>query len=130
MSSAAEAKLSRLFITAKDMIPIRQTLIEMGWPQPKNLIQTDNSTVVSVTNRTNAPNHTNSTDIRFYWLHCHKYQYQFRYYWAPIASNLSNYSTKHHTPLYHEAHWFNHAGINVRYTDSLKGCVAPQSLYP
>ena len=30
MSSAAEAELARLFITAKDMVPIRQTLIEMG----------------------------------------------------------------------------------------------------
>ena len=50
MSSASEAELSRLFITAKDMAPIQHTLIEMGWPHPKTLIQTDNSTVVGVTN--------------------------------------------------------------------------------
>ena len=31
MSSAVEAKLSGLFICAKAMIPLRNTLIEMGW---------------------------------------------------------------------------------------------------
>ncbi len=34
------------------MIPHRQTLIAMGWPQPKIPIQTDNSTAVGVTNKT------------------------------------------------------------------------------
>ena len=43
MSSAAEAELAALFMTAKEMVPLRQTLIEMGWPQPKSPIQTDSS---------------------------------------------------------------------------------------
>jgi hypothetical protein len=43
MASAAESKLAALFITAREMIPHRQTLINMRWPQPKNPIQTDNS---------------------------------------------------------------------------------------
>ena len=32
MSSAAEAELSGLFVCANTMIPLRNTLIEMGWP--------------------------------------------------------------------------------------------------
>jgi hypothetical protein len=32
MSSAAEAELSGLFICAKEMTPLWQSLIEMGWP--------------------------------------------------------------------------------------------------
>ena len=52
MSSAAEAELAGLLITAKSMAPMRQTLIKMGWPQPKYPIQTDNSTAVGVTNYT------------------------------------------------------------------------------
>ena len=52
MSSAAESKLSALFIAAKRMVPLRQTLIKMGWPQAKSPIQTDNSTAVGVTNKT------------------------------------------------------------------------------
>jgi hypothetical protein len=44
MASATEAKLAALFLTAREMVPLRQTLIEMGWLQPKTPIQTDNST--------------------------------------------------------------------------------------
>ena len=40
MASAAEAEMAALYITAKNMIPLRNTLIEMGWPQPKSPIQT------------------------------------------------------------------------------------------
>ena len=35
MASAAEAEMATLFITAKKMIPLRNTLIEMGCPQPQ-----------------------------------------------------------------------------------------------
>ena len=42
MASAAEAEMASLYITAKKMIPLRNTLIEMGWPQPQTPIQTDN----------------------------------------------------------------------------------------
>ena len=44
MTSAAEAELAALYITAQKLVPIRQTLIEMGWPQPPTPIQTDNTT--------------------------------------------------------------------------------------
>ena len=42
MVSAAESELAALSVTAREMIPHRQTLISMGWPQPKSPIQTDN----------------------------------------------------------------------------------------
>ena len=32
MASAAEAEMAALYITAKKMIPLCHTLIEMGWP--------------------------------------------------------------------------------------------------
>jgi hypothetical protein len=53
--SAAEAKLGALYTTAKKMVPLCQTLIEMGWPQPSTPIQMDNSTAVGVTNLTIVP---------------------------------------------------------------------------
>ena len=52
MTSAAEAKLGALYITAQKMVPMRQTLIEMGWPQPPTPIQTDNTTAEGVVNNT------------------------------------------------------------------------------
>ena len=41
MSSAAEAELGAIFITAKELVPIRQALTDMGWPQPPTPIQTE-----------------------------------------------------------------------------------------
>jgi hypothetical protein len=40
MASAVESELAALFVAAREMIPHRQTLIDMGWPQPKSPIQT------------------------------------------------------------------------------------------
>ena len=34
MSSAAEAELGALYVTAKELVPIHLTLTEMGWKQP------------------------------------------------------------------------------------------------
>ena len=51
MSSTAEAELSGLFICAKDMIHLRNTLLEMGWPQPPSPVKCDNSTATGVTNK-------------------------------------------------------------------------------
>ena len=50
MTSAAEAELAALCITAHKLVPMKQTLIEMGWPQPPTPIQTDNTTSEGVVN--------------------------------------------------------------------------------
>jgi hypothetical protein len=70
MSSATKAELGALYIAAKEMVPLRQTLNEMGWPQPRTPIQTDNSTAVGVTNHTIVPRKTKSTDLCLCWLQC------------------------------------------------------------
>ena len=101
MSSAAEAELVALFMTTKEMVPLRRTLIEMGWPQPKSPIQVDNTTAVGVTNKTLVPKQTKSMDMRFYWLRCRMAQGQFRVYWAPGPTNEADYTTKHHPPQHH-----------------------------
>ena len=44
MSSAAEAELGALFINAKMAVAMRQTLEELGHPQPRTPIQRDNAT--------------------------------------------------------------------------------------
>ena len=101
MSSAAEAELAGLLICAKAMVPLRQSLTEMGWPQPQYPIQCDNSTAGGVSNATIIPRKTKSMDIKFHWLRCRDSQNQFWYFWAPGALNLGDYSTKNHTPIYH-----------------------------
>ena len=103
MASAAEAEFAALFITAKKMIPLTHTLIEMGWPQPQKPIQTYNSTAVGFTNKKIVNKATKSSDMKLWWIRDRESQEQFRYYWAPGYENEGDYSTKHHPPIYHEA---------------------------
>ncbi len=63
MASAAKAELVAFFVTAREMIPHRQTLIDMGWPQPKIPIETNNSTTAGVTNKTIVPRRAKMMDM-------------------------------------------------------------------
>ena len=110
MSSAAEAELAGLFICTKEMIPLRQSLIEMGWPQPKSPIQTDNTTALGVANKTIIAKRMKSMDMRLWWLRCRESQGQFRYFWGPGPNNLADYSSKAHPDIYYESQRPIHAG--------------------
>ena len=55
MSSASKAELGALFITAQEMVAMRQTLEEIKWPHPKSPIQTNNSAAAGVVNITIGP---------------------------------------------------------------------------
>jgi len=57
MSSAAEAELGALFIIAKTAVSMQQTLKEMGHPQPRTLIQTNNSTAHALLTNRILPRH-------------------------------------------------------------------------
>jgi hypothetical protein len=110
MALAAKLELAALFITAREMIPHCQTLIAMGWPQPKSPIQTNNSTSAGVTNKTIVPRRSKMMDMRFWCLCSHATQDQFCYYWDTGTKNWADYHTKHHPDTYHEAHQSLHAG--------------------
>ena len=103
VSSAAEAEMTALFLTAKDMVPLRNTLQEMGWKQPPSPLQSENSTVVGMTHSTLIPGRSKNWDLRLNWLRCREAQQQFRTYWDKGANNWGDYSTKHHPAIYHES---------------------------
>ena len=54
MSSVVEAKLDALYINAKLVAPLHQTLQEMGHPQPMMSTPTDNSTAYVVITQNNS----------------------------------------------------------------------------
>jgi hypothetical protein len=89
---------------AREMIPHRQTLISMGWPQPKSPIQIDSSTATGVTNKTIVPHRAKMMDMYFWWLRCHAFQDQLSYYWDAGSKNWADYHIKHHPDTYHKAH--------------------------
>ena len=110
VASAAEAELAALYHTAREMVPLRHTLTEMGWPQPPSPLQTDNSTALGFVNDTIIQRRTKMVWHRLHWLRCRESQQHFRYYWHAGASNLADYHTKHHPPAYHLAHRHTHVG--------------------
>ena len=101
MSSAAEAELGALFLNAKEGVYLRQILTEMGHPQPRTPLQTDNTTAEGVINNKIQPKRTKAMDMRFHWLRDREAQGQFRIHWRPGKTNLADYFTKHHPPAHH-----------------------------
>jgi hypothetical protein len=102
MSSAAESELGALFVNAKHAVPQRTTLEEMGHPQPRTPMQTDNSTAYGVVNHKIQPKATKAMDMRFHWLRDRECQNQFRIYWRPGPTNKADYWTKHHAGKHHQ----------------------------
>ena len=84
------------------MITLHNTLIEMGWPQPKSPIQKDNSTAVGFTTKTIFSKDTKSADMKLWWLRDRISKYQSRYYCALGSEDEGDYSTKHLPSIYCE----------------------------
>ena len=101
MASVAEAEVAALFINAREAVHMRRILHEMGHPQPRTPIQTDNSTAEGVINSKIRPKRTKSMDMRFEWLLDREQQGQFKIYWKSGKTNLADYFTKHHSPAHH-----------------------------
>eukprot|EP00804_Cyclotella_cryptica_P026725 CCRYP_007944-RB/>CCRYP_007944-RB protein AED:0.47 eAED:0.49 QI:0/-1/0/1/-1/0/1/0/110 len=110
MASATEAELAALYITACELIPLRNALEEMGWKQPKTPIQTDNSTTTGFVNDTIIQRRIKMIWMQLHWFRCQEAQGPFYFYWDHGSTNLADYSTKYHPPAYHLAHRPTHAG--------------------
>eukprot|EP00536_Pseudo-nitzschia_multiseries_P001199 jgi/Psemu1/180551/e_gw1.15.67.1 len=96
MASAAEAEVASLFLNAREALPIRQCLIELGHPQPANPLKTYNNTAEGILNGTIKQKRSKPIDMRFYWLRDRAKQGQSNIFWEPGKHNLANYPTKHH----------------------------------
>ena len=101
MTLAADAKIGTMFINARETVPARKMLKEMGHPQPRIPIQTDNMTAEELINNKIQPKRTKAMDMRFHWLRDREAQGQFKIYWRPGGTNLADYFTKHHPPAHH-----------------------------
>ena len=70
MSSASEAETAGLFYNCRAAVPLRVTLREMGHPQPKTPVVTDNTTAQGLIQGTMIPNNAKAYDMRLKWLKC------------------------------------------------------------
>lgn len=102
MASASEAELAALFYNAREAVPLRITLEELGHPQPSTTITTDNATAVGLTTGIMTPKRSKMMDMRFHWLKCREAQNQFKYSWTPASENRADYPSKHHPGAHHQ----------------------------
>ena len=83
MSSAMEAEVASTFLAAKEAVPMRITLEEMGHFQPTTLMQVDNSTAIGFVNDTINYKRSKVIDMRFHWVRDRVQKGQFNIYWVP-----------------------------------------------
>jgi hypothetical protein len=102
MASAMEAELGALFHNARDGIPLRTTLIEIGHDQEATPIQKDNACAAGVASETAKQRRSKAIDMRFYWIRDHIKQGQFIIHWCKGTDNLADYFAKYHSPAYHK----------------------------
>ena len=100
MSSAAEAEIVAVFMNAKEAVPIRQNLEELGHPQPATEIITDNKAAHGILNQTCKQTRSKAIDMNYYWVRDSIEQGQFKSTWKKGTDNLANYFTKHHSPAH------------------------------
>jgi hypothetical protein len=103
LSSASEAESAAIFLNCKAALPLRISLEEMGHPQPKTPVTTDNTTAVGLIQKTMTPKKAKSNDMRFNWSKCREAQGQFDLMWRRGRLNKADYhSKKHPTSVYVE----------------------------
>ena len=101
VTSAAEAELGGLFVNGKEAVVLRQTLTEMGHPQPPTPMITDNITADGIVNETVNQRRSKAIDMRFYWVQDQVKRGHFRVHWRPGKCNLADYVSKQHPPAHH-----------------------------
>jgi hypothetical protein len=131
VASAAEAELGALFHNCQDGIIFRQTLVDMGHPQPKMLVHCDNATAVGIGNNTVKRQRSRSMEMRYFWVVDKLAQDMYTISWHPGQENPADYQSKHHSGSHHLAvrPWYLHQHNSLQYLpralrpSALKGCV-------
>jgi hypothetical protein len=101
-SSASEAEYGALFVNGKEGAVMRNTLHDMGYPQPATIIVTDNSTANGIANDTIKQQRSKAIDMRYHWIRDRIVQKQFCVTWKPGSENKADYYTKHHPGAHHQ----------------------------
>ena len=102
MTSAYKAEIGPMYINARDSVPTRKTMIEMGHYYPQTLMQTENLAANSVVANNVQPIRTDEMYMRFHWIRFWDAQGQSHCYWMPVTMNFANYWTNHPPASHHK----------------------------
>ena len=93
-ASAGETEYASLFMAAQKACPLRQTLYDLGYPQPATLIPVDNTCAVGLANDVVKSRRSKSVDMRLHWIRDRVKQGQFKVIWREGQLNLADFFTK------------------------------------
>ena len=112
VASAAEAETAGLFLNAQNIIHLRQTLSDLGHPQPPTPLKTDNTTANDFVHANMKRKRSKSWDMRYHWLRDKTLHNQVHIFWDKGSNNNADYYTKHHAPQHHRSMRSRHFQLN------------------
>ena len=101
VSSAAEAELAAMYLNAQASVATRNTLADLGYPQFRTPLLSDNTTATGVANKTVHQKRSKAMDMRWYWLQDRVQLDEFLPIWGPGVDNTADYFTKAHPARYY-----------------------------
>jgi hypothetical protein len=102
VTSAAEAETHGVFYNAKQAIPLRHILEQLGHKQfQPTPIKTDNSTSAGYVNKNMQMKKSKTWDMHLHWLRDKEKQKYFNVFWDKGSNNYADYFTKHHPIIHH-----------------------------
>ena len=113
----------------KEVVRIRQTLLEMDHPHQENEIITDNLAAHGILNKSCKQVRSKAIDMNYYWVRDRIVQKLFKLIWRAGAENLADYFTKHHSPAHHKKirpiylHCIQEKLAQLAKSEDLRGCV-------
>ena len=94
VASAAEAEYGTLFIAGKSLLPLRNTLHDLGYNQPPTILITDNEAAKNIANNTCKIRRSKSIDMRYHWIRDRIELKDFKIVWEPGDSSIADYMSK------------------------------------
>lgn len=98
--STAESEFGAMYINASTACAHRQTLEDLGYPQPPTPIVYDNQVAGKVALGKAKQRKSKAFATRYHWIKDRLRLGDFRLVWAPGSTNLADYFTKAH-PVHH-----------------------------
>jgi hypothetical protein len=102
LSSVMEAEVAGTFVNAKEGVNVKNSINNIGHPQPRTPLLIDNRTTFGIVSGKMKQQGSKAIDMRFYWMKDREAQNKFIMFWAPGKLNLGEYFTKHHAPVRHQ----------------------------
>ena len=99
VSSSCEAEYGALYTNGRLAVPIRNTLEDLGYPQPPTIGEVDNKIATQLVNDEAKQKRSKAVDMRYHWMRDRVRQGQFKVIWREGTSNLADFPSKiHPTP--------------------------------